>query len=138
MGNSMKCTNRSTSLEKWGYSEGSIVYLLKNGGTNEAMELAYKKYFYATQIISSMADLTRLTNSAVGWAQAASSFANALSASGFPPMQAYKALSVKIGDGVEKIVNIQSRKILNSELDNLANLIASAIRILNRGRGLAQ
>ena len=108
----------------------SIMFLLKNGGSQEAIEAAYQKYYYSTKIIESMANLTKLTQSAIGWAQAASSFANALSESGFPPMRAYKALSVKIGGGVEKIVKIQSRKILNSELDNLANLIASAIIIL--------
>ncbi len=115
----------------------SIVFLIQHGGPQEAMDAAYSKYHYAVQIISGMSDITKMTQAAIGWAQAASSFANALSASGFPPMQAYKALSTKIGGGVEKIVKIQSRTILNSELDNLANLIVSAMKLLNKGRGLA-
>jgi hypothetical protein len=116
----------------------SIIFLIKNGGTQEAMDFAYEKYHYATEIISAMGEVTKLTQKAIGWAQAASGFANALSASGFPPMQAYRALSKEIGGGVEKIVKIQSREILNSELNNLSNLIISAMQLLNKGRGLAQ
>ena len=90
------------------------------------------------QIISGMGDIAKMTQTTIGWAQAASSFANALSVSGLPPIQTYRALSLEIGGGVEKIVKIQSRNILNSELDNLADLIISAMRLLNKGSGLAQ
>jgi len=108
----------------------SIVYLIYNGGTKEAMDAAYKKYYYATQIITAMSNVTKMTQTAIGYAQASSNFANALSASGFPPMKAYRAISAKIGGGVENIVKIQSRKMLNSELDDLSNLISSSISIL--------
>ncbi len=55
-----------------------------------------------------------------------------------PSRPAYKALSTKIGGGVEKIVQIQSRKMIQTELDELAEWIVSAARLLNKGRGLAQ
>ena len=110
----------------------SITYLLYNGGSKEAMDYAYKKYYYSTQIISSMADLARLTNSAIGWAQASSSFANAITATGLRPLSAYRTLSIKIGGGVEKIVKLHSRKMINQELDDLYNLIGAAYRLLKK------
>ena len=116
----------------------SIIFLLNNGGSKEAMDAAYKKYYYSTQIISSMANLTKVTQSAIGWAQASASFAGALSIRVLPSRPAYKALSTKIGGGVEKIVQIQSRKMIQTELDELAEWIVSAARLLNKGRGLAQ
>ena len=111
----------------------SIEYLLNNGGSQDEMDAAYKKYYYATQIISSIGELNRLTQSAIGWAQASASFANSLHI----PLQGYRAVSRQIGDGLEKIVSMRSRNLINAELRELEELIRASIGMLFRGRGLA-
>ena len=71
-----------------------------------------------------------MTNTAISYAQASSGFANALSAMGGFPLKAYRALSSKIGGGIERIVMIESREIISAELNDLSSLISSSIDIL--------
>ena len=109
----------------------SIEYVFYTGGSKEAIKAAYKKYYYSIQIISSMTHLMKLIDSAIGWAQSGTSFANAIRTKGIS-LPVYRKLSQKIGGGLQNIAKAKSRNAINQDLDNLYNLIGSAYTLLNK------
>ena len=118
-------------LELRNEAMASIIFLLYNGGTKEAMDAAYKKYYYATQIIAGMSDVANDTQKMISYVQAASSFANALPVDRFPFIWEYRVLSAKIKKGMAKI---QSNVINRSEIDDLINLVAQAGLLIDKLR----